>query len=110
MILTYKLRHNVDFSEELAKARNVAEYAIKHRAFSSKDVKHIGLKSAISNQILRKYGRNRVIRQVKNIKLTIPNQSIKLDKQSRIIIIPCLKCSLQYWSPPDFEKVNQIEI
>ena len=111
MILTYKLRHNADFSEELAKARKVAEYAIKHRTFSSKDLKHIGLKSAIANQILRKYGKNRVIIQVKNIKLTIPNQSIKLDRQSKMITIPCLnKCSFRYWFPPGFEKANQIEI
>jgi putative transposase len=102
MILTYKIRHNADFSEELAKARKVAEYAIKHRTFSSKDLKHIGLKSAIANQILRKYGKNRVIIQVKNI---------KLDRQSRMITIPCLnKCSFRYWFPPGFEKANQIEI
>ena len=111
MILTYKLRHNLDFSEELAKARKIAEYAVKHRTFSSKDVKHIGLKSAIANQILRKYGRNKVVKQVKNVKLTIPNQSIKLDRESKMITIPCLnKCSFQYWFAPDFEKVNQIEI
>jgi putative transposase len=110
MILTYKLRHNVDFSEELAKARKVAEYAIKHRTFSSKDVKHIGLKSAISNQILRKYGRNKKARQVKNIKLTIPNQSIKLDRVLMMIGIPCLKRSFEYRFPHSFEKINQIEI
>ena len=112
MILTYKLLHNMDFSQELAKARKTAEYAVKHRTFSSKDVKHIGLKSAIANQILRKYGKNRVIRRVKNIKLIIPNQSIKLDRQSRTITIPCIKnkYSFRYCFPPAFEKVNQIEI
>lgn len=109
MILTYKLVHNRDFSLELTKAKKIAAHAVKYRTFSSKDVKHIGLKSAIANQILRKYGRNKRTKQVKNIKLVIPNQSIRLDKETRTITIPCLKYSFQYYFP-EFEKVNQVEI
>jgi putative transposase len=106
MILTCKIEHNRDFSQELTKAKKIAAYAIKvkYRIFSSKHVKHIGLKSAIANQILREYGRNKQTKQVKNIKLVIPNQSIRLDKETRTITIP-----FQHYFPA-FEKVNQIEI
>ena len=109
MILTYRLKHHMDFNRQLSKARKIAEYAIKYRTFSSKDVKHIGLKSMIANQILRKFGNQRKARRVKSVKLIIPNQGIKLSKCSTTIEIPCLKCSFQYRFP-SFEKVNQIEI
>jgi putative transposase len=109
MILTYRLEHHMDFNQELSKARKIAEYAIKYRTFSSKDVKHIGLKSMIANQILRKFGNQRKARRVKSVKLIIPNQGIKLSKGSTTIEIPCLKCSFQYRFS-SFEKVNQIEI
>lgn len=109
MILTYKLKHNRDFSDELRKAKQVAEFGIKNRTLSSKDVKQFGLKSAISNQILRKYVKNKKVKSVSSVQLTIPNQGIKVDKNSRKIIIPCLKLVLDYRFP-DFEKINQIEI
>ena len=110
MILTFKIRHNRDFSEELRKARQIADFAIRNRTLSSKDVKHIGLKSVMANQILRKYGRNKTIKRVKSIKLIIPNQGIKADKESRTINIPSLKFSFGYQFPNSFDKINQIEI
>lgn len=109
MILTYKLKHNKDFSGELRKAKQVAEFGIKNRTLSSKDVKQFGLKSAISNQILRKYVKNKKVKSVSSVQLTIPNQGIKVDKKSRKITIPCLKLVLDYQFP-DFKKINQIEI
>lgn len=110
MILTFKIKHDRDFSEELRKARQIADFAIKTRTFSSKDVKHIGLKSVIANQILRKYGRNKIIKRVKSIKLIIPNQGIKVDRESQTISIPSLKFSFKYQFPNNFDKINQIEI
>jgi IS605 OrfB family transposase len=109
VILTYKLKHYRDFSEELRKAKQVAKYGIRYRTLSSKDVKQFGLKSMISNQVLRKYVKNKKVKSIKSVKLTIPNQGIKVDKQSRKITIPCLKLVLDYQFP-DFEKINQIEI
>lgn len=108
MILTYKIKHDRDFSRELILAKKVAKVGIQQRTLSSKDVKHIGLKSIISNQILRKYSRNKNARKVNNIKLIVPNQGIKIKDNK--IYIPCLRISLEIWFNKNFKKINQIEI
>lgn len=110
MILTYKIKHGRDFSDELRKARKVAKFAIQTHSLSSKDVKHIGLKSMIANQILRKYSRSNTAKSVKSVKLAVPNQGIKVDRDTKTISAPCLKLSLKYEFPDNFEKVNQIEV
>jgi len=110
MILTFKINHNRDFSNELKKAKQIAEFAVRTHTLSSKDVKHFGLKSIIANQILKKYSRNRKIKNVKNLKLTIPNQGILVNKEKQEIYIPSLKLTLQFSFRNDFEKMNQIEI
>jgi putative transposase len=110
MILTFNIKHNRDFSIELKKAKQIAEFAVKTHTLSSKDVKHFGLKSIIANQILRKYSRNKKIKDVKSVELTIPNQGIHVDKEKQEIYIPSLKLTLPYIFRNDFEKVNQIEI
>jgi putative transposase len=111
MILTYKIKHNKNFSDELRKAKHIADFAVMNPLMlSSKYVKHIGLKSIIANQILRKYGRNKNIKQVKNVKLVIPGQSISLNKENKAINIVCLQLSFNYQFHNDFTKINQIEI
>jgi len=108
MILTYKIKHHLDFSNQLAQAKQVAEFAIQNRdKLSSKYVKQIGLKSAISNQILRKYGRSKA-KKISRVKLTVPNQSIQLIED--VIKIPCLKVEFDHRIPVLFSKINQIEI
>ena len=110
MILTYKIRHNTDFSNELKQAFKIAEFAVRNpKCRTSKDVKELGLKSAISNQILKKYGNQKTIKQVHNVNLVVPNQAIKVDKDARTIRVVPLKLVLNYQFP-DFQKVNQIEI
>lgn len=108
MILTYKIKHNRDFSDELFKAKLVAQIALESpKWLSSKDVKHIGLKSAISCQILTKYHkRNRNVKKIRSVKLTLPSQSCK--KLENEIYVPCLKLRIEF--SKDVEKINQIEI
>jgi len=106
MILTYKIKHNSNLMLELEKARKVALFALKTGSLSSASVKHLGLKSMIANQILRKYGKNKKIKRVSSVNLTIPNQGIKAKEN--VLYIPCLKISLEF--NKSFEKVNQIEL
>lgn len=108
MILTFKVKHNRDFSGELALAKKVAEFGLNTKTLSSKDVKHIGLKSAISNQILRKYSRNKKLKRVTRVNLTIPNQSIQFKNNK--IVVSCLKLTLEVYFNKNFEKINQIEL
>ena len=110
MILTYKIKHNENFDSELKKAKQVAQFGIKNKVLSSKFVKHIGLKSVISNQILRKYVKNKKIKRVHNVNLIIPNQGIRINKEEKQITISCLKFSFNYHYLNDFKKINQIEI
>lgn len=111
MILTFKIKHNRDFSKELEQAKKIALFAINNRHYlSSKNVKHIGLKSVISNQILRKYGKNKKCKTIKSVKLIVPNQSIKVNQKKYLINIPCLKMELNYQFKNTFTKINQIEL
>jgi putative transposase len=108
MILTYKIRHGRNFGGELATARRVAEFAVRTKSRSSADVRHFGLKSAISNQILKKYASNKTVKEVKSVKLTVPSQGVKTD--GKRIRVPCLKLELPIFFPNNFTKINQIEV
>jgi len=109
MMLTYSVKHCRDFCEELKKARQIAEFALKTRSRTSSDVKHLGLKSMIANQILRKYGRNKKAKRITHVNLIIPNQGIVVDKALKLITMPSLKLKLNYYFS-GFQKINQIEI
>jgi len=90
----------------LNKARQIAEFAIETRSSTSKDVRHFGLKSAIANQILRKYGRNKKAKKVSHVNLVVPNQALFLDRALKLIAIPCLKLKLCYYFS-GLKKINQ---
>lgn len=109
MILTYKVKHGRDFSTELEKAHRIAEVALKTRTLSSKNVAQFGLKSIVSNQILREYSRNRKLKRIGKVNLIVPNQGIsKIEGKS--IWIPSLRLELKYRFPDTFRKINQIEL
>ena len=107
MILTYKVKHNRDFSRELNLAKKIAIFAIRTKSNTSKDVKHFGLKSAIANQILRKY-RRKNIKKASRVKLTVPGQSVKIAAGK--ITIRCLGLELDCYHLPYFDYVKQVEI
>jgi putative transposase len=94
MILIFNLRHSRDVSEELRKAKQITEFVVRTHSLYPKDIKCFGLKSIIANQILRKYSRDKKIKNVKSVKLTIPNQGICVDREKQEIYIASLKLVL----------------
>ena len=107
MILTYKIKHGRNFSAELKKAKQVAKFAIKNRdKLSSKYVTHIGLKSAISNAVLYKYGRNRGCEEITKVVLTVPGQHVKCLPNS--LKITSLRLEFPFDKP--CQKINQVEL
>ncbi len=113
-ILTFKLRHNIDVSSHLEKAFEVADFVVKNkiRKYNTSLVKDIrgSLPSVIACQIMRKYGNQKKIKNVHNIKLIVPGQVIKYHEETNSIWIPCLKLHLENTTPYTFTKINQAEI
>ena len=129
-IRTYHVKHRLNnIKTLLEKAKCVADYAVankkKKELLTSKYVKHYGLPSSISNQILRKYGKDK-INKVSNINLIVPNQitktKSKTDKniiskiynsiifKDGIVTLKPLKISFRWEPGKPFEKINQVEI
>lgn len=122
IIKTYHVKHRLILNGLLSKAKEVAEYAVENKhnkkELTSKFVKHIGLPSAVSNQILRKYGRG-TIKKVTNANLIVPNQKSTSKKgkinrsitwENGYVTLKPLKMRFR-WNPGvAFEKINQVEI
>jgi putative transposase len=105
MILTYKLKHHKNLSQELVKGKKVALFALKTKTRTSRDVKHLGLKSVIANQILKKYSSNKKLKKISSVKLTLPSSAIQFN--NRKIKISCLKMEMDF--DKNIEKIKQIE-
>lgn len=108
MILTYKVKHNTDLTVLLHKGMQVAEFGITNKNSTSKNVKHFGLPSAVSNFILRKYCRSKTLKQVRNIKIGLPNQSCRV--LDTILVLVPLKIQIDISHLPIFDKVNCVEL
>jgi len=108
MIITFKIKHQQNFSTEFVKARLVVEYGLVEKSISTTSVKQFKLQSAIACQLLRKYCRNKQTRKVKNIKLVIPGQVITYKNNQ--VWIPCLKLLFEFIPRQPIIKINQIEI
>jgi putative transposase len=108
--LTYKIRHGLNLTHELELGRKVAEFAIQNKGnTNTKFVKHIGLKSQIACQVMRKYGGRRTkqatTKAIRNIVLPVPNQGIKWD--GHILKVPVLKWEIMF--EKEIVKICQIE-
>lgn len=107
VILTYKVRHNADLAQEVAKAKRIAQIAIDaDELLTTRAVKHIGLKSVIANQILRKYGRDQRAKTVKSVKLTLPSQGLRWA--DGVIKISALKMEIPF--DKTVVKINSLEL
>jgi putative transposase len=126
-IRSYCVKHNMNLEGQLKAAFRVAQFAVQNKhnkkKLSSKYVKHFGLPSTISCQILRKYGRGN-IKEPTNVNLIIPNSSKReykmkdgTTKEYRNIVyekeyVMLKPLRLQFrWNPGrNFLHINQVEI
>ncbi len=109
MILTYKVKHNRDFTQELGLAHKVAQFAIKNRdKLSTKHVAHLGLKSTISNGVLRKYGLNQKCKKIHKALLCVKPKDTRIIGTNFYIVPLKLWISIKYL--PNYKKIRSIEI
>lgn len=113
-ILTFKLKHNRDFTKELKLAFDVAKFTVvnKIRKNNSALVKDIRgcLPAVIATHVMRKYGNQKTIKEVHNVNLGLAGMYIKFFEETNSIWIPCLKIHLENTIPYTFTKINQAEI
>lgn len=97
-ILTYKVKHEKNFRAMLQTAKDVALFAVKNRCKSTKLTTSAfkGFPSAIANQIINKYVKNKKLKRIYSVKLTVPGQSIEWLKNNQEIYISCLKLNLSF--------------
>lgn len=108
MILTYKIKHGRDFSDQFRKARQIIKFFIGKDYVTNSDVRQFGLKSDIVTQLIRKYHHNKKLKKVLKIKLPISGG--KLSIKGKWLWSPQLGIGINLLWIPKFEKLNQIEV
>lgn len=114
MILTYKVRHNRDFSLELAKARAIVAYALQNREhFDVKDLSQFGLKPNMAAAIFKKYANDKKTKSVdmSRVKIVVNGSRVRTDFDEDIIRIPVLGLKFPIDDRyPYFDKVSVVEV
>ena len=92
---TYNVKHGLDLTELLEKCLEMTKYAHKNRCVSTAEVKHFGIRSQISNALIRKYCKQKNLKSIHNI--VIPINGIRFFKWDGLHIkIPCLKAEISF--------------
>jgi IS605 OrfB family transposase len=117
-LITFKVKHDLNLKDELAKAHLVAEFAVVNRDsipnMSSKHVKHLGLPAEVSCQIINKYKNNPRCKNVTSVNLIFPGRLVTVVGDKSILlsarkdlrfIIDISSCG----NLRSFAKVNQVE-
>lgn len=119
VLVSYHVKHARKLNEQLKEAKKIADYIVrnngtKNQIKSTAQLKMFNMKSAIANQLIRKY-RDPKIKEAKNVNLIFPNQSIDYEINTGIVRLIPLKIKF-YWKPnfSDFNKrfckINAIEV
>lgn len=110
VIIARKVAHGRDLSVDLDKAFLVASFAVANPdKLSTKYVRDIGLNSALSDMVLRRYGRHppKTLRPEK-VKLEIAGSKVVVDTVAKTLYVRALRLLLRCEFPPDFGKVRSV--
>ena len=107
MKLTYKIKHGMNFSKELQKAKKLADLAVVHKkGIRAVHYRHLGLPSQVASSTSWKYAQNKKCRNVKSVKMVVRG-SILRHRDGRLLV-NCLKIDVPFDKAN--EKINQLEV
>lgn len=106
-------KHKLKLTQQLYVAKSIAEYSIEYaknnnKLPTTKSVKIFGMKSEVSNQIIRKYARNKNTKQINNIIIPITGRDVIYE--NGVINIKSLKLKFDCIIKPEFERICYMEL
>lgn len=120
IISTYKRPHHIpNITKILAQCFEIANFAVEYKKQHGKlptsmNVNYDIVGSHIACQVIRKYGRSKNIKTVRNISAIVNRDGgddIKYNEKTQMVTIVPLKHYTFKWSPGiPFKQINQIEI